>query len=213
MSATLRSHKLAEARRALFEAAMELFRERGFDATTVEEIAARAGFSRATFFNHFGSKAAVLLYFGEHVADVMEATLAAARPGAPPLARLHRVLLAMAEETERSREDWRIVFTYSLRAPDSLVVPNLARRRFVETVTELLEEARALGQARTDLTAKEQAAQVVALYKFAVMSTILEGRSARAAIATAWRFAEGGIRGGAPKARRAGAAASRRAAP
>ena len=63
MLATLRSRKLADARRALFEAAMELFRERGFDETTVEEIAARAGFSRATFFNHFGSKAAVLGYF------------------------------------------------------------------------------------------------------------------------------------------------------
>ncbi len=201
MLATLRSRKLADARRALFEAAMELFRERGFDETTVEEIAARAGFSRATFFNHFGSKAAVLRYFGEHVAGVMEATLAAARPGTPPLERLRRVLLAMAREAERSREDWRIVFTYSLRDPDFLVVPTPARQRFVETVTGLLAEAQGLGQARRDLGATEQAAQVVALYKFAVMSVVVEGRSAKAAIATAWRFAEGGIHGGDPEAR------------
>lgn len=201
MLAPLRSRKLADARRALFEAAMELFRERGFDETTVEEIAARAGFSRATFFNHFGSKAAVLGYFGEHVAGVMEATLAAARPATPPLERLRRVLLAMAREAEGSREDWRIVFTYSLRDPNFLVVPTPARQRFVETVTGLLAEAQGLGQARRDLGAAEQAAQVVALYKFAVMSVVVEGRSAKAAIATAWRFAEGGIHGGDPEAR------------
>jgi len=201
MLATLRTRKLAGARRALFEAAMELFRERGFDETSVEEIAARAGFSRATFFNHFGSKAAVLRYFGEHVTGVMEATLAAARPGTPPLERLRRVLLAMAREAEGSREDWRIVFTYSLRDPDFLVVPTPARRRFVETVAGLLAEAQELGQARKDLGATEQAAQVVALYKFAVMSVVVEGLSAKAAIATAWRFAEGGIHGVEPEAR------------
>jgi len=201
MRDSLRSRKLADARRALFEAAMELFRERGFDETTVEEIAARAGFSRATFFNHFGSKAAVLGYFGEHVAGVMEATLAAAGPGTPPLERLRRVLLAMAREVEGSREDWRIVFTYSLRDPDVLVVPTPARQRLVETVMALLAEAQRLGEARRDLGAPEQAAQVVALYKFAVMSVVVEGRSAKAAIAAAWRFADGGIRGGDHEAR------------
>lgn len=201
MLATLRSRKLADARRALFEAAMELFRERGFDGTTVEDIAARAGFSRATFFNHFGSKAAVLRSFGERFAGVMEATLAAARPGTPPLERLRRVLLAMAREAEGSREDWRIVFTYSLHDPDYLVVPTPTQERFVETVTGLLAESQRLGQARKDLGATEQAAQVIALYKFAVLSVVVEGRSAKAAMATAWRFAEGGIRGGDPEAR------------
>jgi AcrR family transcriptional regulator len=178
---------------------MALFRARGFDETAVEEIAARAGFSRATFFNHFGSKTAVLRYFGEQVADVMDATLAAARPGTPPLERLRRVLLAMAKEIEGSREDWRIVFTHGLRDADDLVVVSDARRRLEETVRELLVEARGLGQARKDLAVREQAAQVLALYKFAVMSVAVEGRSARAAISGAWRFAEGGIRGGAPK--------------
>jgi len=195
MLVTLRSRKLADARRALFEAAMELFRERGFEETTVEEIAGRAGFSRATFFNHFGSKAAVLRSFGEHVADVIDATLAAARPGTPPLERLRRVLLAMAREAEGRREDWRVVFRYSLQDPDFLVVPTHAQKRFVETVATLLAEAQGLGQARRDLDATEQAAQVAALYKFAVMSAVIEGRATKAAIASAWAFAEGGIRG------------------
>jgi len=45
----------------LEEAATELFLEQGYQATSIDEIASRAGVSRATFFNYFGGKADVLL--------------------------------------------------------------------------------------------------------------------------------------------------------
>ncbi|MFT3866375.1 MAG: TetR family transcriptional regulator [Solirubrobacterales bacterium] len=44
----------------LEEAAMELFTERGFEATTVADIAARAGLTRRTFFRYFADKREVL---------------------------------------------------------------------------------------------------------------------------------------------------------
>jgi AcrR family transcriptional regulator len=45
----------------LEEAATELFLEQGYQATSIDDIASRAGVSRATFFNYFGGKADVLL--------------------------------------------------------------------------------------------------------------------------------------------------------
>ncbi|MFG2395727.1 TetR/AcrR family transcriptional regulator [Streptomyces lydicus] len=50
----------AEARRRLQQAALELYRERGFDQTTTAEIAARAGVNEGTFFRHFPDKREVL---------------------------------------------------------------------------------------------------------------------------------------------------------
>jgi AcrR family transcriptional regulator len=50
------------ARGRLERAAMELYAERGFESTTVAEIAQRAGLTERTFFRHFSDKREVLFY-------------------------------------------------------------------------------------------------------------------------------------------------------
>ena len=58
---TLRERKKLATWRAIQSAALRLFDEQGYEATTVEQIAAAANVSRATFFNYFASKDATLL--------------------------------------------------------------------------------------------------------------------------------------------------------
>ncbi len=50
----------ASSRETLAEAACELFLEKGYEATSIADIARRAGVSRSSFFNYFGSKGDVL---------------------------------------------------------------------------------------------------------------------------------------------------------
>ncbi|MEI9887171.1 MAG: TetR family transcriptional regulator [Rhizomicrobium sp.] len=52
----LRERKRAETRARIIEGALKLFVKRGFDGTTLDDIAAAAGISRRTFFHYFESK-------------------------------------------------------------------------------------------------------------------------------------------------------------
>lgn len=65
----------SSSRAALEDAATELFLESGYQATTVEDIAARAGVSRATFFNYFPAKSAVLWVKVDDALDALEHAL------------------------------------------------------------------------------------------------------------------------------------------
>jgi AcrR family transcriptional regulator len=93
----------ADARRRLQQAALELFRARGFDQTTAADIAERAGLNPRTFFRHFPDKREVL-FDGE--ADLRAALLryvAEAPDGLTPV----EVLLHAFRRTATILEDNR----------------------------------------------------------------------------------------------------------
>src|ERR1700686_880314 len=73
------------ARGRLEQAAMELYGERGFDQTTVAEIAARAGLTERTFFRDYADKREGLVGGSEALAGVLVATVAGAPDSATPL--------------------------------------------------------------------------------------------------------------------------------
>jgi AcrR family transcriptional regulator len=74
----------ARTRSRLVDAAFELFGDRGYDATTVEAIAERAGIARRTFFRYFRSKDDVIFPDHDTQLAVIAQFLAAAAP--PPVA-------------------------------------------------------------------------------------------------------------------------------
>lgn len=69
----------------LAEAAMALFLERGYGKTTVGDIAARAGLTERTFFNHFADKREVLFSGSESFVERVVAAVRAADRGTAPL--------------------------------------------------------------------------------------------------------------------------------
>lgn len=60
----IRERKKATSRRALVDAATQLFEERGIEATTMDDIARAAGMSRTSVFNYFGYKEMILCEIG-----------------------------------------------------------------------------------------------------------------------------------------------------
>src|ERR1700726_3986437 len=73
------------ARERLVVAAVDLFTERGYDATTVAQIAERAGVTKSTFFRHFADKRELLVAGQETLSRLLAEGTAEAPANASPL--------------------------------------------------------------------------------------------------------------------------------
>src|ERR1700742_2918236 len=73
------------ARERLVIAAVDLFTEQGYDATTVAQIAERAGVTKSTFFRHFPDKRELLVAGQDTLGRLMTEGIAEAPEGGSPL--------------------------------------------------------------------------------------------------------------------------------
>ncbi|MFT5430609.1 MAG: AcrR family transcriptional regulator [Myxococcota bacterium] len=102
----VRETKKAATRRRLVRCALRLYAKQGFDHTTVDEIAERAGVSRRTFFRYFESKEATV--FAEHAERLerLVGMLGQQQADADPMALVRLSFLGMAGFLMSTKEDW-----------------------------------------------------------------------------------------------------------
>lgn len=86
----LRERKKQKTRWSIQEQALRLFAEQGYEATTVEQIAAAAEISPSTFFRYFRSKEDVVVE--DDYDPMIAARFVALEPGLPPVAALRRAI-------------------------------------------------------------------------------------------------------------------------
>jgi AcrR family transcriptional regulator len=126
----LRQRKLQATRERLTRAAMALFLERGFEATTIDDIAAAADVSRRSFFHYFASKEDVVAAWQEGAAAALVAEVVARPAGETMLtaaenaiaAALKRIDPAEAAAMSRLKRD-----NPALQARDQLKYEKLER--------------------------------------------------------------------------------------
>lgn len=85
-------------------AALALYGERGFENTTVAEIAARAGLTERTFFRHFADKREVLFSGADALQELLVSNVAAAPESVAPLDAVGAALEAAGALLEQRRE-------------------------------------------------------------------------------------------------------------
>src|ERR1700752_3484724 len=92
----------------LFDAALELYGERGFENTTVAEIAERAGLTERTFFRHYADKREVLFEGSDAFAEAFIGTVAKEPASVAPIdavtAGLEAVAALLQDRPEFSRQ-------------------------------------------------------------------------------------------------------------
>ena len=104
MTESLRDRRKRRTAEAIVAAALELFAERGFERTTIDQIAVAADISRRTFFRYFADKEELFFAEDERLLEVVEATLDAAPPGEPLLELARRATRALAARSTADPE-------------------------------------------------------------------------------------------------------------
>ncbi|MDL4814551.1 TetR/AcrR family transcriptional regulator [Actinomadura opuntiae] len=161
-------------REKLFTAAIELIAESGLAATTVDQIAERAGVAKGTVYYNFGSKSALFAALLEYGVDRLATALRDAASGRPPLDALEAVVRAelafigehesfarlLIAETWRSGGDWQ----HTAR---------LIRERAIGVVAGVLRAAVEAGDLRADLDTGTAASAVFGM----VLTVALDWRA------------------------------------
>ena len=143
-----RERKRAETRERIFRAALALFVERGFAATTVEDITEAADVGKGTFFNYFPSKEHVLAAFPEMQVGKLKGVVAGLRETRQSIREVMRSLVhKLAEEPGRSPALVRAILGANLSsAPVRALVLGHMKRGWAA-----LGEMYALGQRRGEV--------------------------------------------------------------
>ncbi len=159
------------ARGRLEEAALELYTERGFDETTVAEIAERAGLTERTFFRHFADKREVLFGGQDDLLELFVTAVADAPESMSPLDAVGAALMAAGPVFEDRH-------THARRRQAVIAAnPRLQERELTKLsaiATALADSLRRRGV--NDSTAKLTAEAGVAVFKVAFDRWINEGR-------------------------------------
>ena len=164
----LRERKKARTRASIREHALRLFREQGYPVTTVEQIAAAAEVSPATFFRYFPTKEDVVLQDDFDVVTI--AALDAQPPELSPVAAFRAAAASsLAAMTEADKE--RFLETSRLTA----LVPEI-RARALDEFTRTIDGvgaalARRVGRAPDDFAVRTLAGAIIGV----IMSATLPG--------------------------------------
>ena len=122
-------------------AAYRLFGERGFDAVTVDDIAAEADVSRRTFFRYFASKEDVLL--ADHFVQLarLREAIAARPPDEPIVTALRNALLSLTGDFD-DRKEMIILRGRLMRDTPSLQARSLVHQKLWEDAMQEMVAAR-----------------------------------------------------------------------
>ncbi len=182
-----------ETRNALLSAAMEVFLEKGYSDTTIEDIGSRAGVTRGAFYHHYESKPgiyrALLMERYAPAQGIMNRMMSDTTT--PPGTLLREVL---GEYLRLIASDSQFRQVHELVVLKSAFVPELeegraqkiqSQRALVDWLTSLIARGQASGELRKDLDPRDAAMVCQGALSGVVMTELIDPGSAR--LGKRWR--------------------------
>ena len=196
----LRAEKKNKLRGRIFENAIQLFKERGFDEVTIDDIVGQLEISQATFFNYFPTKDAILHQAAEDTVgryrDMLEHEVGSDIPTAE---KIRRLLEAMGRGLETDKRFYRTLFTRSV-----LHFGNVRAERVLSDLSAaLMREGQRRGEIGAEYDPRELSDIFIGTY-YAIIMRWLHGNDDQSLVERLHRGAAIFLSGVAPVADMAG---------
>jgi|SRR5882672_3757276 len=168
--ASRRERRSAETRERLFRSALQLFAQKGFEETTVEDITEAADVGKGTFFNYFPSKDHILIAFSDMQIGKLEQAVAGLRSSAQPLQEFMRSLvLKMTEEPIRNPGLIRALLRGYLSTTAVREMMILKQSHAHGLHKQMIEIGQGRGEVRSDIPA----AEIAHFFRQTILGTLL----------------------------------------
>ena len=169
-----------DTRRKIYEAALKLFREKGFEQTTMRDIAAKAGVALGAAYYYFASKEAIVLAFYQEMQEVSHEAILEALSGRQKLKdRIRYVIEKRLELLAPNRKFCDALFKHAPDAADPLSPFSAETQPIRERAIEHLRVAMEEGDVKVPTDLKPHLPYLLWLYQMAIILFWLYDRSPR----------------------------------
>jgi AcrR family transcriptional regulator len=169
-----------DTRRRIYESALKLFREKGFEQTTMRDIAAKAGVALGAAYYYFSSKEAIVLAFYQEMQESSHESILEALAGQKKLKdRIRVVLEKRLELLAPNRKFCDALFRHAPDAHDPLSPFSAETRTIRERAIEHLRTAVEDADIKIPGDLKPQLPYLLWLYQMAIILFWLYDRSPR----------------------------------
>ena len=157
--ATKRKLQAEQTRSTIVSHAQRLFRERGFEAVTIEEITDAAGVARGSFYTYFKNKSDIIVAEFRDIDDYYRryaVNLKRYRSAQEKLLAFTRAQMRYVRDTV-GNENLKVLYANQTIEPGSVKIINNRDRFWFRVIRDLINEGQEGGEFRTDLPAEQLA--------------------------------------------------------
>ncbi len=167
---SLREKKKQETKKRIFQVASKLFKEKGYENTTVDEITREAGIAKGTFFNYFRTKEELLVYFGQQKEDLIKQLIKdEMKKNSSTKEKIKNVLTLLAMSIEEDKELAKtMVFAYIKNAWMGTNQGSNSEK-LARILLKLLKEGQKKREIKSELDIRVSAENLTAIYFTSLM--------------------------------------------
>lgn len=170
-----RERKKQVTRDAIFAVAQELFNQKGFDSTAVEDITEKIDIAQSTFFNYFPRKEDLLVeIFKEKIPFLRKKCRAIVSTDDPIKAKINKVFAVTARIAAQNQEITRAILLKNLSSFSNKEYNGLFFDDFRQSLSLIIEKGQQQGHMRNDVPALKLATLLEGIFTLFIIDCLIK---------------------------------------